>query len=185
MPDGRASGAESGGSRPGNLPVELSRFIGREAELLEVRRRLAVTHTVTLTGPGGIGKSRLALRAAGELGRHFSDGAWLVKVAALESPELLRTALAQSLGVYERGDVGIDDALLDHLQRRRLLVVLDNCDTQLETCRELVASIVSRCDGVRVLCTSRQRLGVPGEAIVPLTPLSVPADAESMSLAEV
>jgi non-specific serine/threonine protein kinase len=185
LPDARASASESRRSRPGNLPVELSSFIGRGAELLEVRRRLAVTHTVTLTGAGGIGKSRLALRAADELARHFPDGAWLVKVAALESPELLTNALANSLGVYERGDVGIDDALLDHLQGRRVLLVLDNCDTLLEACRELVASIVSRCRGVRVLCTSRQRLGVPGEAIVAVTPLGVPAAAEPLSLAEV
>jgi predicted ATPase/DNA-binding CsgD family transcriptional regulator len=178
----------AGGRRhalPGNLPVELSSFVGRDAELLEVRRRLAVTHTVTLTGPGGIGKSRLALRAAGDLGRHFSDGSWVVKVAALESAELLSNALADSLGVYERGDVGIDDALLDHLQRRRLLLVLDNCDSLLEACRELVASIVSRCIGVRVLCTSRQRLGLPGEAVVAVAPLGVPAPAEQVSLADV
>jgi predicted ATPase/DNA-binding CsgD family transcriptional regulator len=169
----------------GNLPVELNSFVGRDAELLEVRRLLAVTHTVTLTGPGGIGKSRLALRAAGELGRHFSDGGWLVKVAALESAELLRTALAHSLGVYERGDVGIEAALLDHLQPRRLLMVLDNCDSLLEACRELVESIVSRCEGVRVLCTTRQRLGVPGEAVVVVAPLGVPAATEQVSFVEV
>jgi predicted ATPase/DNA-binding CsgD family transcriptional regulator len=185
LPDGRASIADSGRSRAGNLPAELSSFIGRDAQLLEVRRRLAVTHTVTLTGPGGIGKSCLALRSAGELGRHFSDGAWLVKVAALESPELLGTALANSLEVYERSDVGIDDALLDHLRRLRLLLILDNCDTLLDACRELVGSIVSRCQGVRVLCTSRQRLGVPGEAVVAVAPLRVPAAAEPVSLAEV
>lgn len=179
---------EAGGQRHallGNLPAELSSFIGRDAELLEVRRRLAVTHTVTLTGPGGIGKSRLALRAARELGRHFPDGAWHVKVAALESAGLLSSALAHSLGVYERADVGIDDALLDHLQRRRLLFVLDNCDSLLEASRELVASIVSRCEGVRVLCTSRQRLGVPGEAVVAVPPLGFPPVAEQVSSAAV
>lgn len=180
-------GVARGGAHalPGNLPVELNTFVGRGAELLEIRRLLAVTHTVTLTGPAGIGKSRLALRAAGDLGRHFADGSWLVKVAALESADLLRSALAHSLGVYERADVGIDDALLDHLQRRRLLLILDNCDSLLEACRELVASIVSRCEGVRVLCTSRQRLGVQGEAVVAVAPLGVPAAAEQMSLADV
>lgn len=172
-------------SPPGNLPAELSSFVGRDRELLELKRLLAVTHTVTLIGPGGIGKSRLALRAAGALGPHFPEGVWLVKVATLESAELLSNALAGSLGVYERGDAGIEEAVLDHLRERRMLLVFDNCDSFLEACRELTASIVSRCSGVRVLCTSRQRLGVEGEAVVAVAPLGLPAATERVSLAAV
>lgn len=91
-------------STPGNLPVELSSFVGRSREQLEIRRLLAVTHTVTLTGPGGIGKSRLALRVAHTLGRHFRDGVWWIELAELDSPDRVARALAHALNVYEQPD---------------------------------------------------------------------------------
>jgi predicted ATPase/DNA-binding CsgD family transcriptional regulator len=170
-------------STQGNLPVELSSFVGRRAELLEIRRLLAVTHTVTLTGPGGIGKSRLAVHAGDDLGRHFREGVWLVELAELDSPELLAQAVAHALKVYERPGGAIDDALLDHLRERRLLLLVDNCEGMLDACCELVSTIVSRCPNVRFVCTSRQRLGVPGETVVLLSPLEVPAAAEQLSVA--
>jgi predicted ATPase/DNA-binding CsgD family transcriptional regulator len=149
---------------------------------LEIRRLLAVAHTVTLTGQGGIGKSRLALHAAHKLGRHFSDGVWWVELAELESSEVVVEALAHSLEVVERPDVPLEAALLAHLRERRLLLVLDNCEGLLEACRPLASSIVSRCEDVRILCTSRQRLGVPGETIVVLSPLELPATAYGLSV---
>ena len=96
----------------GTLPVELRSFVGRAHELSEVKRLLATSHVITLTGPGGIGKTRLALRAAHRLGRHFPDGVWWVELAELEDPDLLAYALAQALGVQERLDDGIEEALL-------------------------------------------------------------------------
>jgi predicted ATPase/DNA-binding CsgD family transcriptional regulator len=170
-------------STRGNLPVELSSFVGRNREQLEIRRLLAVTHTVTLTGPGGIGKSRLGLHCAHALGRHFADGVWLVELAELDSAELLPHTLARTLEVYERPNVAIEDALLGHLRRRRLLLVLDNCEHLIDGCRELVFSIVSRSGGVRVLCTSRQRLGVSGETVVAVSPLEVPVSPDRMPVA--
>jgi predicted ATPase/DNA-binding CsgD family transcriptional regulator len=154
------------------LPAELSSFVGRARELAEVRRLLAAVRVVTLTGPGGIGKSRLALRAAHHLGRHFPDGVWL---AELDGPDLVPDALARSMSVPEQPDHGIQDTLVAHLRDRRVLLVLDNCEHVLEACRELVTSLVSACDGVRVLCTSRERLGVAGEATVVLPALELPA----------
>jgi non-specific serine/threonine protein kinase len=165
---------------PGNLPVELSSFVGRRAELLEIRRLLAVTHTVTVTGPGGIGKTRLALHAGQDLGHYFRDGVWLVELAELDSPERLPQTVAQALKVYEQPGAAIDDALLDHLRERRVLLILDACVGMLDACRELVSTIVSRCAGVRFVCTSRQRLGVPGETVVLLSPLDV--DTEALQL---
>jgi hypothetical protein len=97
---------------PGNLPVELSSFVGRARELVEVRRLLSAARVVTLTGPGGIGKSRLALRAAHRLARYFPHGVWLVELAGLDDPDLLPYALARSMSVYERPDSGIQDTLL-------------------------------------------------------------------------
>jgi predicted ATPase/DNA-binding NarL/FixJ family response regulator len=170
-------------STAGNLPVELSSFVGRARELTEVKRLLSTARVITLTGPGGIGKSRLAMRAAHRLGRHFPDGVWLVELAELDSADLLPYALAGSLRVQEwRDGGGIDNALLAHLRARRLLLVLDNCEHLIDACRELVASVVSECERVRMLCTSRERLGVPGEAVVVVSALDVPANAERLSV---
>jgi predicted ATPase/DNA-binding CsgD family transcriptional regulator len=167
----------------GNLPVEVSSFVGRARELTEVKRLLSVAHVITLTGPGGIGKSRLALRAARKLERHFPDGVWLVELAELEAPDLLAYALARSMSVQERRDGAIDDALLAYLRERRLLLVLDNCEHLLDACQRLVSSVVSNCERTRILCTSRERLGVPGEAVVLLSALDVPADQERVPIA--
>ncbi len=173
---------------PGNLPVELSSFVGRPRELNEVRRLISSAHVITVTGPGGIGKSRLALRAARRLERHFPDGVWTVELAELESPDLLPYALARAIGVYERQGDSIDDALAAHLRRRRLLLVLDNCEHLLDACRRSVTYLTSECERVRILCTSRERLDVAGEAVVAVSALDVPGDAERLSpaaLAEV
>jgi len=159
---------------PGNVPVELTSLVGRARELAEVKRLLAAARVVTLTGPGGIGKSRLALRAAHQLGRFFPQGVWLVELAELDDPDLVPYALARSLGVYDRPEGSIQDTLVAALRERRLLLVLDNCEHLLPACRELVTSLVSGCDGVRVLCTSRERLGVAGEATVVLSALELP-----------
>lgn len=168
---------------PGNLPVELNSFVGRGRELSEVRRLLGVAHAITLIGPGGIGKSRLALSAARKLRRQFPDGVWIVELAELDGPDRLAYAVARSLGVQERRNDAIDEALLERLRERRLLLVLDNCEHLLDSCRELVASVVSRCERVRILCTSRERLDVAGEAVVVLSGLDVPEDGQQLSAA--
>jgi non-specific serine/threonine protein kinase len=167
----------------GNLPVELSSFVGRDRELSEVRRLLSSAHVITLTGPGGIGKSRLALRGARRLERSFPDGVWMVELAELDGPDLLPYALARAMGVYERGSDDINRALAAHLRERRLLLVLDNCEHLLDACRRLVATLVSACERVRIICTSRERLDVPGEAVVALSALDLPVDGERRSAA--
>jgi predicted ATPase/DNA-binding CsgD family transcriptional regulator len=176
MPDPSAVGG------PANLPVELNSFVGRNRELLEIRRLLAVTRTVTLTGPGGIGKSRLALNAAHKLGRYFPDGARWVDLAELDVPDLFVQAVARSLGVYEQPNVPIAETVLAHLRALKLLLVLDNCEGLHDACRDFVSSVVSDGDGVRVLCTSRRRLAGAGETVVRLPPLGLPV-AEQSSLA--
>jgi predicted ATPase/DNA-binding NarL/FixJ family response regulator len=169
MPDSTAE------RRRANLPVELDSFVGRGHELLEIRRLLAVARTVTLTGPGGIGKSRLALNAAHRLGRYFPDGVWWVGLAEVDGPDLVVQALANSLGVYEQPNVPIAETVLAHLRARKLLLVLDNCEGLLDACRSVVSSVVSQSEGVRILCTSRRRLAAAGETVVTLAPLGLPA----------
>jgi non-specific serine/threonine protein kinase len=167
----------------GSLPVELTSFVGRGRELKELRKLLPDTHVITLLGPGGVGKSRLALRAAHGLERHFPDGVWWVGLAELESPDLLGYAVARSCGVQEQADEAIDEALMAYLRERRVLLVLDNCEHLLDACRQLVASVVSECERVRILCTSRERLDVTGETVVLLSALDVPVDGERLSVA--
>jgi predicted ATPase/DNA-binding CsgD family transcriptional regulator len=168
------------GSGPGNVPAELSSFVGRARELAEVRNLLVATRVITLAGPGGIGKSRLALHAAHRLERHFPHGVWIADLAELDGPDLVPYALALSMSVYDRPGESIQDALIAHLRERRLLVVLDNCEHLVDACRELVTSLVSGCAGLRVLCTSRERLGIPGEATVVLSGLELPAAGERL-----
>jgi predicted ATPase/DNA-binding CsgD family transcriptional regulator len=149
---------------------------------------LPATRVVTLTGPGGVGKSRLALHAAHTLERHYRDGVWLVELAGLDAPSIVPDAVAQAMRVPEQPDHTVEETLLAHLQERDLLLVLDNCERLAGACRAVVGRIVSECEGVRVLCTSRQRLGVAGEAVVPVSGLGIPATVSQLpaaSLADV
>lgn len=161
------------------LPLEQTSFIGRESELAEIRRLLAATNLITLTGPGGVGKSRLALHAAHSVARKFPDGAWIFELAELDSADLVPYALARSLGVRERMDEGITETLFAHLHERRTLIVLDNCEHLLDSCRSLVTAIISTCPRVRILCTSRERLDIQGEVILPVPGLAVPSEGDS------
>lgn len=133
---------------------------------------------ITVTGPGGIGKTRLALRAARKLARLFPDGVWFVELGEIENPSQVPYALARALRVQERSDDAIEDAVRAHLAERRVLIVLDNCEHVLRACRQLVSSVVSGCERVRVLSTSRERLNVPGEALVVLSQL----DGDALTL---
>jgi predicted ATPase/DNA-binding CsgD family transcriptional regulator len=133
---------------------------------------------ITLTGPGGVGKSRLGLHSAHSLSRKFPDGAWMVELAELDSPDLVPYAVARSTGVQERMDEGIMESLVAYLRERRALVVLDNCEHVLDGCRTLLGAVLSACAGLRVLCTSRERLDVPGEAVVAVSGLPVPSDTD-------
>src|SRR5262245_33323978 len=122
---------------PGSLPGELTSFVGRRRELAEVRRLLGQSRLVTLTGFGGVGKTRLALRAAADSVRAVPDGVWLADLSPLRDPGLVTPAVVAALGVEERGDWSVP-ALADYLRDREVLLVLDNCEHLLEACAELV-----------------------------------------------
>ena len=148
---------------PHNLPSELSSFVGREKELLEIGRLLENNRLLTLTGPGGCGKSRLALAAASELVERFGDGAWMVELASLAEPSLVPQAVAFTLGVRERPVRSLTEALSDYLRTRKLLLILDNCEHLIDACAELAEALLHSCPGLRVLATSREALGIAGE----------------------
>ncbi|WP_282702347.1 BTAD domain-containing putative transcriptional regulator [Streptomyces sp. CC219B] len=172
----RAAAARPRGA--GNLPSEMTTFIGRTAQLAEVRALLTPARVVTLTGVGGVGKTRLALRVAAELEPAFADGVRLADLAPLTDPELLGRAVAEALGLRDHSARPAVDTILDHLRDRRLLVVLDNCEHLVDDVAALVLRMARAAPGLRVLATSRQRLGIPGEHVLTVPSLTVP-DAPS------
>ncbi|MDX2702941.1 regulator [Streptomyces sp. PA03-6a] len=156
---------------PGNLPCELNHFVGRRRELDDVARLLERARMVTVTGVGGVGKTRLALRAAAGLRAGFADGVWLAELGAVRDPGLVDLAVADALGLTDHTTRGPRAALGAFLARRELLLVLDCCEPQVEAAAELAEAMLRRAPGLRLLATSRQPLGVAGEHIVALEPL--------------
>jgi predicted ATPase/DNA-binding SARP family transcriptional activator len=162
-------------SRPlGELPRELSSFVGREHEISEVKRLLADTRLLTLTGAGGSGKTRLALAVAQDLLEVFEDGVWWVGLASLSDPNLVPQALASALGVREAPERLLTDALIEHLKPRKALIVLDNCEHLVEGCAVLADTLLRACPELEILATSREPLRIAGEATWVVPSLSLP-----------
>ncbi len=164
---------------PTNLPFELSSFVGREREMEEVGRVLSEIRLLTLTGPGGSGKTRLALRVARESAEGFSDGVWLVELAPISDPELVGRAVASILGIHEQAGSSWSELLAENLGNT--LLVLDNCEHVIEGCARLAGALLRVCPQLKVLATSREALGVSGEISWPVPPLSVPEAGEENS----
>jgi predicted ATPase/DNA-binding CsgD family transcriptional regulator len=158
----------------GRLRGELSGFVGRRSELAAIRAALGGARLVTLCGPGGVGKTRLAVRAAWQARRAFGDGVWLVELAALGDPALLAAEVARAVGLLDQSAGWAVATLSEHLAGRQVLLVLDNCEHLLDACAVLANAVLRACPGVRILATSRQALGVTGEVTFPVPPLSVP-----------
>jgi len=156
------------------LPPELTSFVGRRRELREIKRSFSTARLVTLTGPGGVGKTRLAVRTASELTRAFPEGAWVVELAGLRDPALLAQTVAPAVGLRDQSARWIVATLCDYLADKRMLLVLDNCEHLLDACAVLVDALLRGCPQVRILATSRRPLRIDGEAVFPLSPLSVP-----------
>jgi predicted ATPase/DNA-binding CsgD family transcriptional regulator len=159
---------------PDNLPLQLTSFVGRGREIARVRGLLADHRLVTLTGPGGSGKTRLAREAAAGAVEGFEDGVWVVELAPLADPDLVPRAAATVLGVRETPDVPLVDSLRARLRDRRLLLLLDNCEHLVEASANLAADLLSSCPELRILATSRAALGVAGENLFGVPPLSLP-----------
>lgn len=162
----------------GSLPADVNRFIGRRQELAEAKRLLSVTRLLTLTGAGGVGKTRLAFRAAADLHRAFPDRVYLVELATLRDAALLANTVATSLGLLEQSARWRVLALIEHIGDKQMLLVLDNCEHLADAAAVLVDSLLRDCANLRVLATSREPLRVAGESILAVPPLPVP-DAES------
>ncbi|MFJ8925614.1 ATP-binding protein [Streptomyces sp. NPDC102364] len=171
--------------RPGELPRELTGFIGRAPELTQLAAALDTQRCVTVVGPGGVGKTRLALRALAGRTTGADAPVCLVELSALRDPGLLPHTLAACLDLPEQSVRPQLDVVLDHLRETPALIVLDTCEHLVDACAELVDVLLRETDGVRVLATSRQPLDVPGEHTFPLSPLGVSdAGGEAVSLFE-
>ena len=157
-----------------NLPAALSELIGRDEAVAGIRDRLAAHRLVALTGPGGVGKTRLALETAGGMIDDFSDGVWLAELGGLEPGSVGGPADVVMAALDVRDAAGSPDRLVDALRARRLLLVLDNCEHVIEQAAELAGRLLRGCPGVRVLATSREPLGLPGEVVLAVPPLDVP-----------
>ena len=160
--------------RRSNLPAELSSFVGRRHELAAARTGLATHRLVTLLGPGGIGKTRLAFRAAADQERSLADGAWVAELAPVQVPEMVPETVVGALGIRFAGGGSPTERLVEHLRDRELLLVLDNCEHVQEAAAALAAELLSSCPGVRVLVTSRHALALPGEQVLTVPPLPLP-----------
>lgn len=165
-----------------NLPAPLTSFVGREAELAAIDRLLRETRLLTLSGVGGVGKTRVALEAARRLLPDFPDGVYFVDFSALSTPDLLQRRVAAALDVREQGDVEIDELLVGRLRDAEALLVLDNCEHIRDACAELAQRLLSGAPRLRVLATSREVLGVAGEVDCQVPPLE-PAEAIDLFLA--
>jgi predicted ATPase/class 3 adenylate cyclase len=159
--------------RPTNLPRRLSTFVGREQELAEGRELLAGSPLVTLTGPGGVGKTRLALQIALAMLDDLPDGVWLAELGNVTEEGLVLQAVAEALKVTEQPGRPLIDTVLEHLRSRRLCLVLDNCEHVLGACAEIAYTILRDTD-TRILATSREALGVEGERVLPVPSLELP-----------
>jgi non-specific serine/threonine protein kinase len=166
-----------------NLPRELTSFVGRGDDLLELQRLAARAPCLTLTGPGGVGKTRLALRLAHELLPRYPDGVWLVELASATDAGLLPRSIAEAVNIPERPDVPLAEQVVEHLASMRTLLVLDNCEHLLQACAELVGRLLRRGSGLHVLVTSREPLRIPGETIWRVAPLVVAQPHDNPALA--
>ena len=172
----------SAGASLNNLPVQLTSFIGRERELAEVRNLLAGTRLLTLTGPGGTGKTRLALQAAAEVLAHvgaeglpaFAGGVWLVELAPLADPALLVQTVAAAFDLRPPPGIVPRDALTDYLRAKQLLLLLDNCEHLVEACAQLADHLLRACPRLKIMASSREALGIAGETAYRVPSLACP-----------
>jgi non-specific serine/threonine protein kinase len=178
---------------PHNLPIQLTSFIGREKEIAEIKKLLSLSSPVergaggeggirllTLTGPGGSGKTRLALQSASGLLDDFRDGVWLIELAPLAEPSLVPQTVANTLGLKEEPGRALLATLTDHLRGKKILLILDNCEHLIQASAELADALLHACPNVHILATSREMLGIAGEHTLLVPSLSLPADIQGL-----
>ena len=174
VPESSGGPSDAPPARRHNLPDELTSFVGRREAIVELRRLLGANRLVSLTGAGGVGKTRLALQIASDILHACRDGVWMVDLGPITAPDLVPQTVASVLGVRESGQRGVRDALTTSLRHRQLLIVLDTCEHLMDACADLVDALLRDAPGVRILATTREPLGVRGEAVFRVPSLTLP-----------
>ena len=167
-------GGNEGGKRNTNLPHQLNRFVGRETEMQEIRNLLVNTRLLTLAGPTGFGKTRIANQVGADVLADYQDGVWLVELSGVENPEQVPQTVASILGIPEEAGRTTIECLFAYFKPKSSLLLLDNCEKLAPACAELVEALLKSCPGLKVLATSQQTIGSEAERMYPLPPLSLP-----------
>lgn len=160
--------------KPNNLPIQLTSFVGREKEIYEVKEMLTAQRLVTLIGPGGTGKTRLSLQTAQELLDEFPDGVWFVELAPILDPLLVPRTTALAIGLRDEPHRPVIDMLCDYLREKKTLIILDNCEHLINACAHIANTILQAASNVRILASSREALGIAGEATYRVPSLGLP-----------
>jgi predicted ATPase len=179
-----SAAAHSPDSRPNNLPFQLTTLLGREQDLVDTKSLLEAHRLVTLSGSGGVGKTRLALRIGVDLLDIYHDGVWLCDFSPLSGPAFVASVVAKVLAVQEQPNRSLVESIVESLRRKQALLILDNCEHVLDACAELVDEILHSCPNIRILATSREALGIVGEVVDRVRSLSLPDSAEGLSADE-
>ena len=177
-----AMGEPGSGRGSGNLPSELTSFINRRSELADLKNMLTTSRLVTLTGIGGVGKTRLALRAASAQQRDFADGTWLVELADVADPALVVDAVAAVLGLRDVPGASLLEVVIHFSASRDMLLILDNCEHLVDAAAKLADTLLRSCPELRILATSREALNISGESVVRVPPLTIPDQDHEPSL---
>jgi predicted ATPase len=172
-------------ARRNNLPLQLSSFIGRQQEIHVVKELLSTSRLVTLTGSGGVGKTRLALEVGEDLLGDFPDGVWLAELASLSDPHNVIPAIASIFSLQTQPNRPLNQVLLDYLRKKKLLLILDNCEHLITTCAQLAETLLQNAKELRILASSREALGIAGEAAYYVPSLSLPEVDHTLSVAAV
>ena len=164
-----------------NLPQQLTSLIGREADLVEVKARLSSHRLVTLTGSGGVGKTRLAIEAGRSLLDRYPDGVWLAELAPLNDPQLVTSIIGDVLGVSLNATVGGLGALASALRNKELLLIIDNCEHVIAEAARVAEALIRNCSRLSMLASSRERLAIAGESVIRVPSLSAPQPSEALT----
>jgi predicted ATPase/DNA-binding CsgD family transcriptional regulator/tetratricopeptide (TPR) repeat protein len=181
---GTSAAASAADSRPNNLPFQLTTLLGRDQDLVEVKSLIEAHRLVTLSGSGGVGKTRLALRIGVDLLDVYPNGAWLCDFSPISDPILITSAVAKVLVVRERQNRPLAESIVESLKGKRALLIFDNCEHVLDATAELVDEILHNCPNIQILATSRQALGIVGELVYRVRSLSLPDSAKGLKADE-